>query len=415
MTDVVPYTPHDSILIAEDSFKLAQRVAGTEFVPKSLRGKPEAVLACILTGHEIGIGPMMSLSKIHVVDGRPGMAAELMRTLILRAGHEIYIEDATNTRVTVTGIRSGTGRSLSITWTMDDARRAGLAGKNNWKGYPRAMLTARATSEVARGLFPDALGGISYTEEELEEFDDTEDDTGTKQDPTPAAKTPAKKRTRKAVKAVAAKKAARPEPLPAPEPSSRAIPPLPGQEFEPHTGDAVEIAGEIIDAVIVDEKDAQDPEPENVQIDPSDEFEDGVDEPRFSGPALIAMKMQKAGIDREEKLAYVGAIIGREIESTKELSNSELILVLQSINDTVGDDDDDDSEDLDVDQAAETDPDQWGTTEWRAALKSNGWKLTDVLRAADAAAVNELTSSPTSLAAIAGTGLAAAIIDRMNS
>jgi len=81
----------DSIDLAPAAWQLANKVAGTDFVPKALRGKPDAVLACILTGSEVGISPMKSLSMIHIVDGRPAMAAELMRAIVLDAGHDIWI------------------------------------------------------------------------------------------------------------------------------------------------------------------------------------------------------------------------------------------------------------------------------------------------------------------------------------
>ena len=55
MTDIEiarPLTP------AEISWKTAQRVSNTPFVPTAFRGKPEAVFAAILFGEELGIGPM---------------------------------------------------------------------------------------------------------------------------------------------------------------------------------------------------------------------------------------------------------------------------------------------------------------------------------------------------------------------
>ena len=39
------------------AIELAAQVANTDFVPKALRGKPEAVVAAILQGHELGIEP----------------------------------------------------------------------------------------------------------------------------------------------------------------------------------------------------------------------------------------------------------------------------------------------------------------------------------------------------------------------
>ena len=49
---------------------------------------------------------------------------------------------------------------------MKDAQQAGLAGRGAWKTYPRAMLLARATSEICRQIFSDCIMGLSYTPEE---------------------------------------------------------------------------------------------------------------------------------------------------------------------------------------------------------------------------------------------------------
>jgi hypothetical protein len=112
---------------------------------------------------------MESLSKIHVIDGRPAMSSELMRSLVMRDGHEITYAVLTEDKVTAKGRRAGSQEWTEVTWTMKDAQRIGVAGRDTWKKYPRQMLAARATSELCRLLFPDALGGISYTPEELDE------------------------------------------------------------------------------------------------------------------------------------------------------------------------------------------------------------------------------------------------------
>lgn len=149
------------------SWKLAQRIAATPFVPGALRGRPEAVLACVLYGAELGLGPMQSLSSIHVIDGRPAAAPELMRALIARHGHRLDVTESSDERCALHGQRADTGAEATVTWTMADAQRAGLAGKGAWKTYPRAMLLARATSELARMLFADVVAGLSYTPEEV--------------------------------------------------------------------------------------------------------------------------------------------------------------------------------------------------------------------------------------------------------
>ncbi|PRX90697.1 hypothetical protein [Allonocardiopsis opalescens] len=153
--------------VATDILKLAKTIADTQFVPKQLRGNAPAVAAAIFAGREVGVGPMTSLQHIHVIDGRPSMSSELMRSRLLAAGHEIVYEELTSTRCRVKGRRKGAQSWTTVEWSADDARKANLLGKDNWRKYPGDMLVARATGKLARLIAPDALGGISYTSEEL--------------------------------------------------------------------------------------------------------------------------------------------------------------------------------------------------------------------------------------------------------
>lgn len=146
--------------------ELANMVANTEFVPKEFRNKPASIAACILYGAEIGIGPMQSLSKVDLINGRPSPRAELGRALALAAGHEVWFEEVTNTRAICCGRRRGTQHVETVTWTMDDVKKAGLAGNPNYAKYPREMLTARASAALVRRMCPEVLGGITVFAEE---------------------------------------------------------------------------------------------------------------------------------------------------------------------------------------------------------------------------------------------------------
>ena len=152
---------------AEVSWKVAQKIANTPFVPTAFRGKPESVYAAVLYGEELGLGPMQSLTQIHVIEGKPSLAPEGMRGLVLKAGHRIDVKHATNDKVVLYGRRADSGSEATVEWTMKDAQLAGLAGRGAWKTYPRAMLMARATSELCRMLFADIIAGLSYTPEEV--------------------------------------------------------------------------------------------------------------------------------------------------------------------------------------------------------------------------------------------------------
>ena len=150
------------------AMRLAARIYNTPFVPKALRGDPASVLACILTGQELGLEAMQSLRMVNVIEGKPAASAELMRALVHRAGHLIGIVDSTTERCEMRGQRDDTGETMTVEWTLDDARRAGLIPAKPeaaWTKYPRSMLLARATSELCRALFSDVVGGL-YTPEE---------------------------------------------------------------------------------------------------------------------------------------------------------------------------------------------------------------------------------------------------------
>ncbi len=341
-TDLVRYTePTSAFDLAPKAWTLACRVAGTDFVPTALRGKPEAVLACILAGHEAGVGPMQSLAKIHIIEGRPAMAAELMRALVMRAGHDIWIEESSSTRCIIGGKRSGSSRESKVSWTMDDAKRAGLQGKAVWQKYPSAMLLARATAHLCRMIFADVLAGISYTIEELDDGDDPNtlalgapevaDGAGTVS--TPPVRATARAR---AAATRGAPDAPVDDPAPPPERSRGELPPLPGEEESP-----------IEDAEIVE--DAEEPgevayeRNELAPPPPAPDQWDGPGDPpppddrRYSGPQLIAMKLERFGVKgssdaaRARRLLITGKLAGREIGSSKDLTPEETSSVIETI------------------------------------------------------------------------------------
>jgi hypothetical protein len=101
-----PVAPENRwIELMQPAAELAAQIANTDFVPEAYRRNPAAIAACILFGAEIGLPPMQSLSKIDIVKGRPAPRAEIARAKALAAGHEFWVDESTNTRVTVGGKR----------------------------------------------------------------------------------------------------------------------------------------------------------------------------------------------------------------------------------------------------------------------------------------------------------------------
>lgn len=138
---------------------------------KDVRGEAQAIVK-ILYGRELGIGPVTALMSVHVVEGKPAASANLVAARIRASGrydYRVREQSAATCRVEFFIRASAKWESLGIIeWSMEDAQRAQLLGRGNWKTYPRAMLFARAITEGARVHCPEIFGGAPvYTPEEL--------------------------------------------------------------------------------------------------------------------------------------------------------------------------------------------------------------------------------------------------------
>jgi hypothetical protein len=159
--------------------EIGQALCGTTFVPKNFQGKPEEAAAAILYGHSIGFDPMQSLQGIHVISGKPSLAARSMVALVLSRGHKIWTASKTDASVTVCGQRAGSDEVTSETWDAARAKKAGYTSNAKYATDPQAMLYARAASDVCRQIAPDVLAGLAYSREEMELVQPTRPSPGT--------------------------------------------------------------------------------------------------------------------------------------------------------------------------------------------------------------------------------------------
>lgn len=153
-------TPSRAVVALWEADQLARVIAGTPFVPVAYRGRPEAVAGALLYGQELGLEPLTALQLVDVVEGRPQLSSIGARGLVLAAGHELEILESSGRSCAVRGRRRGVTQWTHVAWTWEMADAAGLTRKPNWRDYPRAMLTARATLELCRIVFPDVLYGL---------------------------------------------------------------------------------------------------------------------------------------------------------------------------------------------------------------------------------------------------------------
>lgn len=117
------------------------------------------------------ITALRGLSFIGDKDVKPAMTAQLMSALVRNAGHTLREQwDAETSTATATLIRNDDPSFEHVAvWDEEKARVAGLwESTPTWVQYPKAMLTARAMSEVCRHAASEVLLGFSYVPEEFQ-------------------------------------------------------------------------------------------------------------------------------------------------------------------------------------------------------------------------------------------------------
>jgi len=152
------------------------------------KGKTASVVAVLIQGYQLQLPPLTALQHIIPVNGLLSIKGDLAKSMIfnsgkLKSGSWVEKEegsiDEENLIVTITAARSDNGQILTRSFSVANAKRAGLwvttaqvNGSDGWKykssawyKYPARMINYRALGFLARDLFPDVMAGIYTTEE----------------------------------------------------------------------------------------------------------------------------------------------------------------------------------------------------------------------------------------------------------
>lgn len=263
-----------------DRMEYARALAASNLLPDAFRGKPANALVAIEYGNALGIAPIVALSEINVISGTPSLSASLMAALARQAGHKVRVTGDAET-ATCTIVRGDDpDYEHTATWTKKKAQDAGLWGRGHWGKDPGTMLRWRAISEAVRFACSEVLGGLKYTPEEVVEF------AGAPTHPVVVDATPVERprsgtaRLAEAVQAQA---------------------PAAAKE-------------EIHDAEVVEDE-------------PTDEAGITQAQSRKMGALMRGVGLA----DRASALAFVGATIGRAVESRNELTKDEASKVIDAL------------------------------------------------------------------------------------
>lgn len=142
-----------------------------ENIEKARRMSINNIFIACSYGASLHLNPFQSLQGIGIVNGKPSIYGDTLVGLILPLCKDFneFFDTKTGTAVCQI-VRKGTNRTVQGTFSWEDAKRAGLAGKKGpWSQYPQRMLQMRARGFAIRDAFPDLLSGI-ITREEAEDY-----------------------------------------------------------------------------------------------------------------------------------------------------------------------------------------------------------------------------------------------------
>lgn len=171
----------------EQAMTFSNMLAESDLVPKDFRGKPGNCMIAMQWGSELGLKPLQALSNIAVVNGRAALWGDAVIALVRSSSVCEYVVETDDGRTaTCRAKRKGEPEHV-VTFSMEDAKLAGLAGKQGpWTQYPKRMRQMRARAFALRDVFPDVLRGMPIAEE-VQDIP-AERHMGTAEDVTPPAK-----------------------------------------------------------------------------------------------------------------------------------------------------------------------------------------------------------------------------------
>jgi len=127
------------------------------------------VMAVMIVAQAENKHPGTVVQEYDIIQGRPALKSQAILARFQQAGGKVEYITYTDDKVEMT-FSHPAGGSLTLDWTIKQAREIGLATKDNWKKYPRAMLKARVVAEGVRAVYPACILG-HYAVEEAQDFE----------------------------------------------------------------------------------------------------------------------------------------------------------------------------------------------------------------------------------------------------
>lgn len=125
---------------------------------------PTQAIALMLVAQAEGMHPATIAQDYDIIQGKATRKTHSVLARFQQSGGRVEWHELTD-KIADATFAHPQGGKLRMVWTFEQAKTAGLTGKDNWKNYPRAMLRARCIAEGVRAVYPAAIGGMMVAEE----------------------------------------------------------------------------------------------------------------------------------------------------------------------------------------------------------------------------------------------------------
>ena len=169
--------PAEHMSVGRDTLDVRMQTAvaiakAGDMLPRAYRGQPGAILLAIDWAERHDLAVMDAIHGVAWVQGRPVVDSTLQRAMARNAGYDVRVTEASDTKATVRVLVNGTTVVGTASYTIDEARAAGLTGKDNWKKHTTDMLVARATTRAIKWFCAEALIGGALSPDEVDDLSD---------------------------------------------------------------------------------------------------------------------------------------------------------------------------------------------------------------------------------------------------
>ena len=143
----------------------------TVMAASSMFGKSkDQIISLMLVAQAEGIHPARAVQEYDIIQGKPAIKPQAALARFIHGGGKVEWITRTDLEATAKFHHPSQINPITVTWTIERAKRQGLGEKDNWKKQPGIMLQWRTIAEGVRICDPSCLNRM-YTVDEVQDFD----------------------------------------------------------------------------------------------------------------------------------------------------------------------------------------------------------------------------------------------------